>query len=66
MESLQDGDREDGNGIQFLPGDIKGLPTKLNYLFAEYQAGNRSSINCIDSRRTLPKKKNFEKGIQRH
>ena len=26
--------------IQFLPGDIRGLQTKLNYLLAEYQAGN--------------------------
>ena len=26
--------------IQFLPGDIKGLQTKLGYLLAEYQAGN--------------------------
>ena len=26
--------------IQFLPGDIKGLQTKLTYLLAEYQAGN--------------------------
>ena len=27
-------------GIQFLPGDIKGLQTKLTYLLAEYRAGN--------------------------
>ena len=26
--------------IQFLPGDIKGLQTKLTYLLAEYRAGN--------------------------
>ena len=33
-----------GNGVvQFLPGDIKGLETKLNYLLGEYRAGNRSS-----------------------
>ena len=33
-----------GNGIiQFLPGDIKGMETKLNYLLGEYRAGNRSS-----------------------
>ena len=31
-----------GEGI-FLPGDIKGLQTKLSYLLAEYRAGNRSS-----------------------
>ena len=29
--------------VQFLPGDIKGLETKLNYLLGEYRAGNRSS-----------------------
>ena len=34
----------DGDGIQFLPGDIKGMETKLNYLLAEYRAGNRSSL----------------------
>ena len=33
-----------GSGIQFLPGDIKGLNTKLNLLLAEYVAGNRSSL----------------------
>ena len=33
-----------GKGIvHFLPGDIKGLKTKLNYLLAEYRAGNRLS-----------------------
>ena len=32
-----------GEGIFFLPGDIKGLETKLNYLLGEYRAGNRSS-----------------------
>ena len=31
-----------GHGIiQFLPGEIKGLETKLNYLLSEYRAGNR-------------------------
>ena len=35
---------DDDGGIQFLPGDIKGLETKLNYLLGEYQAGNRSSL----------------------
>ena len=34
----------DGDEIQFLPGDIKGLETKLNYLLAEYRTGNRSSL----------------------
>ena len=33
-----------GSGIQFLPGDIKGLNIKLNLLLAEYVAGNRSSL----------------------
>ena len=36
-------EQESGSGIQFLPGDIKGLNTKLNLLLAEYAAGNRSS-----------------------
>ena len=31
-----------GKGIQFLPGDIKGLSTKLNLLLAEFTAGNMS------------------------
>ena len=35
---------KEGDGIQFLPGDIKGLDIKLNYLLlAEFAAGNRSS-----------------------
>lgn len=32
-----------GEGVQFLPGDIKGLQTKLNLLLGEYRAGNKSS-----------------------
>ena len=32
-----------GNGIQFLPGDINSLRTKLDYLLAEYRAGNTSA-----------------------
>ena len=32
-----------GEGIQFLPGDIKGLSSKLNVLLAEYAAGNKTS-----------------------
>ena len=32
-----------GNGIQFLPGDINGLQIKLDYLLAEYHAGNTSA-----------------------
>ena len=35
---------DDGDGIQFLPDDIKGLETKLNYFLGEYRAGNRSSL----------------------
>ena len=35
------------SGIQFLPGDIKGLETKLNLLLAEFQAGNTSTRNEI-------------------
>ena len=30
----------EGNGIKFLPADIKGLQTKLAYLLGEFQAGN--------------------------
>ena len=57
----------DGDGIQFLPGDIKGLETKLNYLLAKYQAGKvvtHSKPNCIDSRQALTKEKDIEKRIQ--
>ena len=35
------------SGIQFLPGDIKGLETKLNLLLAEFRAGNTSTRNQI-------------------
>ena len=35
--------KDEGINIQFLPGDIKGLQTKLNYLLGEYHAGNRLS-----------------------
>ena len=41
VESIQ---QQHGNGVvQFLPGDTKGMETKLNYLLGEYRAGNRSS-----------------------
>ena len=44
-DSPNSSEQETGEGIiQFLPGDIKGLETKLNYLLAEYRAGNRLSI----------------------
>ena len=33
----------EGHGLVFLPGDIKGLETKLTYLLGEYRAGNRTS-----------------------
>ena len=42
-EAEEEGETIDGSGIQFLPGDIKGLNTKLNLLLAEFAAGNRSS-----------------------
>ena len=36
--------QQHGNGVvQFIPGDIKGLETRLNYLMGEYRAGNRLS-----------------------
>ena len=49
MESHQNGGGGGGGGggdgiVQFLPGDIKGLETKLNYLLGEYRAGNRSPL----------------------
>ena len=36
-----------GHGLFFLPGDIKGLSTKLNLLLAEFRAGNTSTRNEI-------------------
>ena len=39
-------DLKEGEGI-FLPGDIKGLKTKLNLLLAEFRAGNTSTRNEI-------------------
>ena len=36
-------EEKQGTGVQFLPGDIKGLNTKLNLLLGEYRAGNKSS-----------------------
>ena len=32
-----------GGGTQFLPGDVKGLQTKLHYLLGEYRAGNTTA-----------------------
>lgn len=37
--------KRDGEGIQFLPGDIKGLQTKLSYLLGEYHAGNTAATH---------------------
>ena len=37
---------EEGHGI-FLPGDIKGLKTKLNLLLAEFRAGNTTTRSEI-------------------
>ena len=49
-EEDDDVDEKYGRGIEFLPGDIKGLTTKLNLLLAEYRAGNKSSTrNAIVS-----------------
>ena len=44
-EEEEEEEEEDkkGFGIQFLPGDIKGLVEQLHLLFAEFQAGNKSS-----------------------
>ena len=60
----------DGDGIRFFRGDMKGLETKLNYLLAEYRAGSRvishSKPNCTDSRRAPTKEKDIEKRIRRH
>ena len=38
--------KKKGEGV-FLPGDIKGLTTKLNLLLAEFRAGNTSTRNEI-------------------
>ena len=35
-------DEQSGEGIQFLPGEIKGLTMKLNLLLAEFADGNTS------------------------
>ena len=53
-EEEEDEDEENpdtsGSGVQFLPGDIKGLQNRLTYLLAEYRAGNnRSTRNEIVS-----------------
>ena len=55
----------DGDGIQFLPGDIKGLETKLNYLLAKYRAGNRSSLTRNQSVSILDELLRKEKDIEK-
>ena len=39
----KEGNKEISLTIQFLPGDIKSLQTKLSYLIGEYRAGNTSA-----------------------
>ena len=46
LEKILPEKEEKGSGI-FLPGDIKGLTTKLNLLLAEFRAGNKSTRNEI-------------------
>ena len=42
----EEGGKKKGEGV-FLPGDIKGLTTKLNFILAEFRAGNTSTRNEI-------------------
>ena len=42
-EEEEEASDKSGSGIQFLPGDIKGLQNRLTYLLAEYRAGNNKS-----------------------
>jgi hypothetical protein len=42
-EEVEKKERKDGQGIQFLPGNIKGLIERLHLLLAEFRAGNNSS-----------------------
>ena len=42
-EQEQEQKKETGTGIQFLPGNIKGLIEQLHLLLAEFRAGNKSS-----------------------
>ena len=43
VKQEEEEEKKSGSGVQFLPGDIKGLQTKLNLLLGEYRAGNKSS-----------------------
>ena len=49
MLKLLSEDKKSGSGTIFLPGDIKGLVTKLELLLAEFHAGNRTTRNEIVS-----------------
>ena len=42
-EEEREDEEKKGSGNIFLPGDIKGLKTKLDLLLAEYRAGNTSA-----------------------
>ena len=42
-ESDEEEDKKEGEGINFLPGDIEGLLDQFRLLFAEFRAGNKSS-----------------------
>ena len=43
LQTTKDENKEISLTIQFLPGDIKSLQTKLSYLIGEYRAGNTSA-----------------------
>ena len=43
LPTISDNENQSGDGIQFLPSDIKGLTTKLHLLLAEFAAGNKTS-----------------------
>ena len=43
LTAIDDETYHDGDRMQFLPGDIKGMKAKLNLLLAEFRAGNNSS-----------------------
>ena len=40
-----DSEEDGGDGISFLPNTIKALKEKMNLLYGEYQAGNRTTRN---------------------
>ena len=49
LKLLWKGGEKSGSGTIFLPGDIKGLVTKLELLLAEFHAGNKTTRNEIVS-----------------